>query len=793
MILQQVSKRLSVPYNFTNLSNILALFLGVILVGISLYDNNIIAQILFLVAGALIFSYGITNFSYFFRSSSLDHTGYEGTEQLLRHLSGIAMLTDRNGVVLSVTPEAKKIIQPGKKINLVFDTLRTDIEGAVYRLLRHARIKENSAETLYLKNSSCEMSVRTMLFSADTTLWTIKPVNQANVTFFNMLDNMHLAVVCYNTKNKSSYYNTVFPKVFGITDVLNAKESEVDFAKIQTDNLFTQPIEVGENTLALHNRNECRVTLKEVAVQDEWIAYAVLPVQDTIITAHSEDSVSKFVDYCPVGAIIMDAEGKIIHANRAALDIIDTPALAGQTLEMFSQDDDYKVIRQTLKHISCSSASMRTIQFQTRPDAHSKTRYLQMFVRKIPVSDSSCMMGILIDKTKIKDLETQFAQSQKMQAVGKLAGGVAHDFNNLLTAISGHCDLLLLRHQTGDADFSDLIQIQQNSNRAANLVRQLLAFSRQQTLTPKILNLTDVLADFRHLLDRLLGEKINVKMQQQPDLWPVKADQGQLEQVVMNLAVNAQDAMPNGGTLTILTQNITIERTKKRDGVQVPEGQYVNIQVTDTGTGMPEHIRTKVFEPFFTTKDIGKGTGLGLSTVYGIIKQTGGFVFVESVDQKGTSFDILLPRAEITPEDVLQKAAIENRVEAKRDLTGQGTILLVEDEDSVRAFAARALETRGYIVLAVDSGEEALEVLHARNFDIDLMVSDVVMPEMDGPTLVQKVRQIRPDIKVIFMSGYAEEAFRKNLNSDEKFGFIAKPFSLKKLSTIVKDTLSETV
>jgi two-component system cell cycle sensor histidine kinase/response regulator CckA len=277
-------------------------------------------------------------------------------------------------------------------------------------------------------------------------------------------------------------------------------------------------------------------------------------------------------------------------------------------------------------------------------------------------------------------------------------------------------------------------------------------------------------------------------MQQQPDIWPVKADQGQLEQVIMNLAVNAQDAMPDGGTLTITTQNVEITSVIQRDGVRLPEGQYVNIRVSDTGTGMPEHVRVKVFEPFFTTKGIGKGTGLGLSTVYGIIKQTGGFVFVDSAEGEGTTFDIFLPH---TPQSKEEQNDADQPVEVKRDLTGQGTILLVEDEDSVRAFASRALETRGYKVLAVECGARALEVLKEIDFNVDLMVSDVVMPEMDGPTLMHKVREIRPDMKVIFMSGYAEEAFRKNLNLDEKYGFIPKPFSLKQLATVVKDTLSE--
>jgi two-component system cell cycle sensor histidine kinase/response regulator CckA len=376
-----------------------------------------------------------------------------------------------------------------------------------------------------------------------------------------------------------------------------------------------------------------------------------------------------------------------------------------------------------------------------------------------------------IDITEQKNLEIQFAQSQKMQAVGQLAGGVAHDFNNLLTAMIGFCDLLLLRFQPGDPSFADIMQIQQNANRAANLVRQLLAFSRQQTLQPRVLNITDVLVDLSHLLRRLIGENIELKVVHGRDLGPIKVDQGQLEQVIINLVVNARDAMSGGGTLTIRTANARSAQAVRRGHEVMPAGDYVLIEVADTGVGIPGGNLARIFDPFFSTKELGSGTGLGLSTVYGIVKQTGGFVFVDSCPGRGAVFEIYLPSY------------------AGKDLTGCGTVLLVEDEDPVRKFGARALRNKGYKVIEAESGEAALEVIRNAAEQIDLLITDVVMPRLDGPGLVREVREIRSDIKVIFISGYAEDAFRQRLDSDSDIDFLSKPFSLKQLATKVKDVI----
>lgn len=392
----------------------------------------------------------------------------------------------------------------------------------------------------------------------------------------------------------------------------------------------------------------------------------------------------------------------------------------------------------------------------------------------------------LIDTTQQKSLERQFVQAQKMQAVGQLAGGVAHDFNNLLTAIIGFCDLLLVRHGPGDHSFSDIMQIKQNANRASNLVRQLLAFSRQQTMRPKVLMITDVLADLSNLLRRLIGETVQLNMIHGRDVGAVRVDQGQFEQVIMNLAVNARDAMDGGGTLTIRTKAVGPDDTLVQNYSVMPLGHYVLIEVSDNGHGIPSEIVNKIFEPFFTTKDVGKGTGLGLSTVYGIIKQTGGFIFVESSEGEGSTFRVYLPVHDHVPAESQPQVSA-----AARDLTGKGTILLVEDEDAVRMFASRALGNKGYTVLQAASGEEGLAIVREEVGNIDLLISDVVMPNMDGPTLVSKARELRADLRVVFISGYAEDVFRKGVGEgSEDFHFLPKPFSLKQLAETVKTALS---
>jgi two-component system cell cycle sensor histidine kinase/response regulator CckA len=394
----------------------------------------------------------------------------------------------------------------------------------------------------------------------------------------------------------------------------------------------------------------------------------------------------------------------------------------------------------------------------------------------------------VLDTTEERNREEQLHQSQKMQAVGQLAGGVAHDFNNVLTAILGYSELLLANHRPTDPSFQDIMQIKQNANRAAGLVRQLLAFSRRQTLRPQVLQLGDVLSDLQMLTRRLVGEKIEVSLKQSRELWLVKADLNQFEQVIMNLIVNARDAMPNGGKIFLRVKNVAACECAAYGYKQLPEADYVAVEVEDTGSGIPAEIRDKIFDPFFTTKDVGKGTGLGLSMVYGIIKQTGGFIYVDSTVGRGSTFRIFLTRhipvAEAPAE--AEKPESEPKKAPSADHTGAGVVLLVEDEEAVRSFGARALSSRGYTVLEAESGVDALRVVEENQGRIDLVVSDVVMPEMDGPTMFGELRKRGVKARVIFVSGYAEDAFSKNLPEGEDFGFMPKPFTLKQLIETVK-------
>jgi two-component system cell cycle sensor histidine kinase/response regulator CckA len=433
----------------------------------------------------------------------------------------------------------------------------------------------------------------------------------------------------------------------------------------------------------------------------------------------------------------------------------------------------------------------------------SAERWANFFVLAVDEEDRDGEAAIVyaLETTAQRTLENRIQQQQKMESVGQLAGGIAHDFNNVLSAIMMATDFLLNAHKPTDPSFKDIMQIKQNANRAAALVRQLLAFSRKQTLRPQVLDLGETLSDLGMLLKRLIGEKVALEIVHGRDLWPVKVDISQFEQVIVNLVVNARDAMPDGGKLTVRTMNVAADECAMYDYKGMPKADYVLVEVSDTGTGIPSEIIDKIFEPFFTTKEVGKGTGLGLSTVYGIVKQTGGFIYADS-DAGWTSFRIFLPRHVPGAEEVLAQipavdapaiagamsAADSMARAATADLTGQGTILLVEDEDGLRALNARGLTSRGYTVLEASNGLEAIEAFD-KHGHVDLVVSDVVMPEMDGPTLLKELRRRDQNVKIIFVSGYAEEAFSKNLPSQEQYAFLAKPFTLKQLVAEVKKTL----
>jgi two-component system cell cycle sensor histidine kinase/response regulator CckA len=482
----------------------------------------------------------------------------------------------------------------------------------------------------------------------------------------------------------------------------------------------------------------------------------------------------------PLGLALADRDGRFLYLNDAFCRAVNLPS---GSKPIYPGDlvvrEDKAAVADSVRRFATGQAMTGDIAVRLRDQPEEPVALTIAGARGL--GDAAVLLSIK-DGSEESKLKKQVAQATKMQAVGQLAGGVAHDFNNILTGIIGHCDLMLMRHTPGDSDYDDIQQIKNNSNRAASLTRQLLAFSRQQTLRPQILQLPDIVAEVSNLLQRLLGEMVTLTVKHGRSLGAVRADPGQLEQVIVNLVVNARDAMPRGGTVTIQTYAVSTAEVRKLGSDILPITDYTALSISDTGTGIAPELLPKIFEPFFTTKDVGKGTGLGLSTVYGIVKQSGGFIFADSTVGKGTSFVIYLPvhRSEAgtapTPAKVKPKPA---------ETWGSGTILLVEDEDMVRAVAERALTRNGYTVITAANGEAALEMLEGRS-DIDLIVSDVVMPIMDGPTMVRKARSDFPNMPILFMSGYAEEQLRKMIDLDN-IAFLPKPFSVQQLAEAVRD------
>ncbi|UZK66968.1 response regulator [Sphingomonas sp. M1-B02] len=521
-----------------------------------------------------------------------------------------------------------------------------------------------------------------------------------------------------------------------------------------------------------------------VALLDEEPSNLPTPAIGASATAH----VRSLIALLPSGMALVDRDGRFVHMNDAFVRAtrINPAAPPLYPIDLVVREDKGALADAVRRFAGGAGQSAEmTVRFTDAPEEP-----VAIAIAGARGLGEAAVLISLRDSGEEGKLKRQVAQATKMQAVGQLAGGVAHDFNNILTAIIGHCDLMLMRHSPGDGDYDDIQQIRANSNRAASLTRQLLAFSRQQTLRPQVLQLPDVISEVSNLLKRLLGETVRLEVKHGRNLGPVRADPGQLEQVVVNLAVNARDAMlanraGGGAVLTIETLGVSASQVRQMGDDVLPVGDYTALRVSDNGSGIPPDILGKIWEPFFTTKDVGKGTGLGLSTVYGIIKQSGGFIFADNVPGGGAQFTIYLP-VHAAAEATVAKAPVGKAKPA--DLWGSGTILLVEDEDMVRAVAERALTRQGYTVVTAENGEVALEML--KNMDPpDLLVSDVVMPLMDGPTMARHIRKRFPKLPILFMSGYAEEQLRKSIDLPN-VAFLPKPFSVQQLAEAAHDVLA---
>ena len=548
------------------------------------------------------------------------------------------------------------------------------------------------------------------------------------------------------------------------------------------DRVFTElPLRSGETAVISGLDGPVRALVAEIEGATERREIYLLP--GSAMSVPSSSALDGF-ETLPVALMRIAPGGTVLAANRIARDMMgitedqhlglsDLVEGLGRSVRDWLSD----VIAGRLPPGKAEVLRLR------RPGAEV---FVQIALRPLTDDAHTGVIAVISDATAMKTLEAQFVQSQKMQAIGHLAGGVAHDFNNLLTAISGHCDLLLLRHDRTDPDYADLVQIHQNANRAAALVGQLLAFSRKQTLKAERIDLSEVLADITHLLNRLVGEKVTLDLAPASDVGPIRADRRQLEQVLMNLVVNARDAMPGGGTIRIETEPCALTESLRRNRAVVPPGDYALVRVIDEGTGIAPDLLERIFEPFYTTKRTGEGTGLGLSTAYGIVKQTGGFIFVDSKLGQGTVFTLYFPINSTEDSPVAATSVPAPRAQARQ---GQGVVLLVEDEAPLRAFAARALRLRGYTVIEAENAEEALERLSDPALAVDVFVTDVIMPGMDGPSWVRHALKERPGVRVVFVSGYAEDSFADAQAEIPNSVFLPKPFSLDDLTSTVQGQL----
>ena len=571
-------------------------------------------------------------------------------------------------------------------------------------------------------------------------------------------------------------------KVIAYNQLFEARAlaGQSDKSEPRLADLVTETEEEGNFQLVAEGENGRRLRAVMVPLDppapSEFGNFYLFDSPDTLPSS-SSSHLQALLDMLPIGLALVDGDGRFLTMNEA---FCQAAGIRGSARPVYPGDlvvkEDKAAVADAVRRNARGPAmsgdvAVRLVRQPSEPVA--------LTVAGLRGLGDAAVLLLLKDNSEEAKLKRQVAQATKMQVVGQLAGGVAHDFNNILTAIIGHCDLMLMRHTPGDIDYDDIQQIKSNSNRAAGLTRQLLAFSRQQTLRPQVLQLPDVVSEVSHLLKRLLGETVELVVKHGRNLGPIRADPGQLEQVIVNLAVNGRDAMmpKGGGTLTIQTYSVKANQVAELGSDILPIADYSALSVTDTGTGIAPAVLGKIFEPFFTTKEVGKGTGLGLSTVYGIVKQSGGFIFADSKLDEGSRFVIYLPvhREESGAEMPRRRAKTK-----KDELWGTGTVLLVEDEPMVRSVAERALTRHGYKVLTADNGEEALEIINSGE-PIDLLISDVVMPGMDGPTVVREARKSRPELKILFMSGYAEEQLRKSIDI-ENVNFLPKPFSVSELA-----------
>jgi PAS domain S-box-containing protein len=529
------------------------------------------------------------------------------------------------------------------------------------------------------------------------------------------------------------------------------------------------------------------VSISLVCLDREYVVAIVRDVTDSKAADAGRLLLTTAIEQADEAVVITDTAGTIEYANPAceALTGYSRAELLGHNPRILNSGVQGEALYRALWETIASGKVWRGRLVNKRKDGTLHTLDGTISPVRNAQGDITNYVAVRRDMTATLALEAQFRQAQKMEAVGRLAGGVAHDFNNMLSVVLSYTGLILSDLKSDDPLRADIEEIQKAGQRAADLTRQLLTFSRQQVVLPKVIDLNQIIAGMEKMVGRLLGADVEVTLLPAARLGKVKADPGQIEQIVMNLAVNARDAMPSGGKLTIQTNNVELDEHYTAEHLGVTAGPHVMLAVTDTGIGMDKETQGQIFEPFFTTKEKGKGTGLGLSIVFGIVKQSGGHVWVYSEPGKGTTFKVYLPRTDAKAD------ASPSQAPAAEARGGSETILLVEDDEQVRAVAVGILRRRGYTVLEAPGAGEALLVVEQYGAKINLLVTDVVLPRMNGPQLAERVRASRPDIKVLFMSGYTDEAIIQHGILDSGVTFLQKPITPDSLARKVREALGQ--
>ena len=734
---------------------------------------------------------------------------------ILENVPTAYFLTDALGIIIEHNEAARALaismgtrLSDGSKMRTMLGN-HADADSGIYRAMRRAAKEGATYEifTVAQANEPADAQVdithqsnpRYFLWSISVTAKT-PDAEEPDALPFDM-SNAPIAYFSANAEGTIVEMNTIMRRLAGLREDGEDDEGMTITALFGEDGAVFTPGDAREGKtvekrLTLNNaaghRKAVRLIQKyrdfengDGVVQSFVIPDRKRPVSDAGDEVHR---LVRLLDDAPVALAVTDLDGLVLEANDRLASMSGGAARVGAEISLAVRLDDRPDVNERLRAVANGAAPSSPLDIKLTSEA-GKEHEAQFYAHRIDTEKGELLLAYVMDVSAEKVIERKLAQADKMQSVGQLAGGIAHDVNNVLTAIRGHCDLLMLRHHEGDPDFDHLYQIQGQTTRAASTISQLLAFSRRQTMRRQVTQLSETLDEMRFMLKPYVTERITFRSHHARDLGLVRIDRSEFHRVIMNLAVNACDAMQGGGTLMVTTKNIEPEDVAGYGYEPIPAAQWVMVEMTDTGTGISRADQENIFEPFFTTKATGKGTGLGLSTVYGIIKQMEGFIYCESELGKGTTFRIFLPRYHGAIEaeaDTTKRDAI-----TPRDLSGTGRVLLVEDEDSVRSFAVRALELRGYTVTAASSGQEAIDVVTDNPEAIDLIVSDVVMPEMTGPEMMRVVRKMRPEIGFIFISGYAEDAFREEMMDDEQFLFLPKPFSLKDLAVKVKKAFNE--